>query len=103
METKTIMGCLAVFGSAFCFYLATVIIKWSSMTGLKIDASLFTFARFSVGFATVLLVMGIGGYKIKIVKKRLLVGFMGFDNSAFFSNKTMHQFLGTVLFICVFY
>jgi drug/metabolite transporter (DMT)-like permease len=74
MDTKTIMGCLAVFGSAFCFYLATVIIKWSSMAGLKIDASLFTFARFIVGFATVLLVMGIGGYKIKIVKKRLLVG-----------------------------
>lgn len=74
MDTKTIMGCLAVFGSAFCFYLATVIIKWSSMAGLKIDSSLFTFARFSVGFATVLLVMGIGGHKIKIVKKRLLIG-----------------------------
>ena len=74
MDTKTIMGCLAIFGSAFCFYLATVIIKWSSMAGLKIDSSLFTFARFSVGFATVLLVMGIGRYKIKIVKKHFLIG-----------------------------
>ena len=73
MDT-TIMGCLAVFGSAFCFYLATVIIKWSSMAGLKIDSSLFTFARFIIGFATVLLVMVLGGYKIKIVKKRLLIG-----------------------------
>jgi drug/metabolite transporter (DMT)-like permease len=73
MDTKTIMGCLAVFGSAFFFYLSTVIIKWSSMAGLKIDASLFTFARFSVGFATVLVVMGIGKQKIKVVKKRLLI------------------------------
>ena len=45
MDIKTIMGCMAVFGSAFCFYIATV-----------------------------LLVMGIGGQKIKIVKKRLLIG-----------------------------
>ncbi|MCP4721038.1 MAG: EamA family transporter, partial [Desulfobacteraceae bacterium] len=74
MDIKTIMGCLAVFGSAFCFYLATVIIKLSSMAGLEIESSLFTFARFSVGFATVLLVMAIGGQKIKIVKKRLLIG-----------------------------
>ncbi|MBU0973093.1 MAG: DMT family transporter [Proteobacteria bacterium] len=74
MDTKTALGCLAVFGSAFCFYLATVIIKWSSMAGLQIDSSLFTFARFAMGFATVLLVMGIGRYKIRIVKKRLLIG-----------------------------
>ncbi len=74
MDTKTTLGCLAVFGSAFCFYLATVIIKWSGMAGLKIDSSLFTFARFVVGFATVLLVMGIGRKKIKIVKKRFLIG-----------------------------
>ncbi len=74
MDTKTTLGCLAVFASAFCFYLATVIIKWSSMAGLKIDSSLFTFARFIVGFATVLLSMGIFKQKIKVVKKRFLVG-----------------------------
>ncbi|MBA3009196.1 MAG: DMT family transporter [Proteobacteria bacterium] len=74
MDTRTALGCLAVFGSAFFFYLATVIIKWSSMAGFEIDSSLFTFARFSMGFVTVLLVMGIGRYKIKIVKKRLLIG-----------------------------
>jgi drug/metabolite transporter (DMT)-like permease len=74
MDTKTILGCLAVFGSAFCFYLATVIIKWSGMEGLQIDSSLFTFARFILGFATVLVVMGLGRQKIKVVKKRLLIG-----------------------------
>jgi len=74
MGNKTTLGCLAIFGSAFCFYLATVIIKWSGMAGLTIDSSLFTFARFIVGFATVLMVMGIRQRKIKIVKKRYLIG-----------------------------
>ncbi|MCP3944349.1 MAG: DMT family transporter [Desulfobacteraceae bacterium] len=74
MDIKTTMGCLAIFGSAFLFYLATVIIKWSSMAGLNIDSSLFTFARFFIGFATVLLIMGLGRHKIKVVKKRLLFG-----------------------------
>ena len=74
MDNKTTLGYLAIFGSAFCFYLATVIIKWSGMAGLTIDSSLFTFARFIVGFVTVLTVMGIRQQKIKIVKKRYLVG-----------------------------
>jgi drug/metabolite transporter (DMT)-like permease len=74
MDYKTALGCLAVFVSAFFFYLATVIIKWSSMAGLYIDSSMFTFARFVLGFATVLIVMGIRQQKIKIIKKRLLIG-----------------------------
>lgn len=74
MDYKTALGCLAVFGSAFLFYLATVVMKWSSMAGLAIDSSLFTFARFILGFATVLGVMGIQRRKLKIIKKRLLIG-----------------------------
>lgn len=74
MDTKTTMGCLAVFGSAFFFYMATVVIKWSSMAGLIIDSSLFTFSRFLFGFATVLVVMALQRQKIKIVKKRYLIG-----------------------------
>ena len=74
MDNKTTLGYLSVFGSAFCFYLATVIIKWSGIAGLTIDSSLFTFARFLVGFATVLMVMAIRRRKIKIVKKRYLFG-----------------------------
>ena len=57
MNTKTLMGCMAVFGSAFCFYLATVIIKWAKIAGLTIDSAMFVFARFFLGFATVFLVM----------------------------------------------
>lgn len=74
MDTKTRLGCLAVFGSAFFFYLGTVAIKWSAMAGLSIDASLFTLARFLFGFLTVLTVMAVRRRGIKIVKKRYLVG-----------------------------
>ena len=74
MGHKTTLGCLAVFGSAFFFYLATVVIKWSAMAGLAIPSSMFTIARFALGFATVLLIMAVQRQKIKVVKKRYLVG-----------------------------
>lgn len=74
-NSKTmILGCLAVFGSAFCFYLATVVIKWSKMAGLSIDSAMFTLARFVFGFVTVLAVMGIRKKKLKVRKKGYLVG-----------------------------
>ncbi|MCG8618370.1 MAG: DMT family transporter [Desulfobacterales bacterium] len=74
MDMKTTLGCLAVFGSAFFFYLATVVIKWSSMAGLAIDSSLFTLSRFLFGFITVLTVMGLRRQRIRVVKKRYLIG-----------------------------
>lgn len=74
MDTKTTLGCLAVFGSAFFFYLATVVIKWSNMAGLSIDSSLFTFSRFVFGFITVATVMALRKQRIKIVRKRYLIG-----------------------------
>ena len=74
MDTRTTLGCLAVFGSAFFFYLATVIIKWSAMAGLAIPSSMFTIARFAFGFATVLVVMAFQRQKLKIVRKRYLIG-----------------------------
>jgi drug/metabolite transporter (DMT)-like permease len=74
MDIRTTLGCLAVFGSAFFFYLATVVIKWAAMAGLAIPSSMFTISRFVFGFATVLLVMAVQQKKIKVVKKTYLVG-----------------------------
>ncbi|MCG8529922.1 MAG: DMT family transporter, partial [Desulfovibrionales bacterium] len=74
MFYQTLLGYLMVFGSAFCFYLATVGIKWSKMAGLHIDSALFTMARFFFGFMAVVMVMAMKGQKIKIIKKRYLVG-----------------------------
>ncbi|WP_022667765.1 DMT family transporter [Desulfospira joergensenii] len=74
MNVKTLLGCLSIFASAFFFYLATVIIKWSKVSGLTLDSAMFVIARFGFGFVTVVLVMALGKKKIRIRKKRLLVG-----------------------------
>jgi len=74
MAPETILGCLAVFGSAFFFYLATVIIKWAALAGLEIDAAMFVFSRFLLGFLTVIAVMFFQKRNLLVKKKRLLVG-----------------------------
>jgi drug/metabolite transporter (DMT)-like permease len=47
-----LMGGWAVFVSAFCFYLSTVMIRWSQ-TEVSIAPSYFVFARFLLGFLVV--------------------------------------------------
>jgi drug/metabolite transporter (DMT)-like permease len=74
MDRKSILGYLAVFASAFCFYMSTVVIKWSAMAGLHIRTSMFTLARFSLGFIVVCSIIALGRHKIRVVKKRFLVG-----------------------------
>lgn len=74
MDTKSTLGYLAVFSSAFCFYMSTVVIKWSAMAGLHIRTSMFTVSRFILGFIIVCIVIWLGGHKIRIVKKKFLVG-----------------------------
>ncbi|MCP5408761.1 MAG: DMT family transporter [Chromatiaceae bacterium] len=49
-------GWLAVFCSAFCFYLATAIIRWAE-SYVVIEAPYFVFARFFMGFCVVCLTM----------------------------------------------
>ncbi len=63
-----------MFGSAFFFYLATIIVKYSSINGVQIDPAFFVFSRFLLGFISVLVVMMFTQKKIKIVKKRYLIG-----------------------------
>ncbi len=50
--SRQLLGWLAIFLSAFCFYLSTVIIRWGRGT-VAIDSSYFVFARFFVGFIVV--------------------------------------------------
>ncbi|MBU8848449.1 MAG: DMT family transporter [Desulfobacterales bacterium] len=73
-DLKVLLGCICIFGSAFFFYLATVIIKWAQINGLQIDPALFVFARFLLGFFSILILMGIKKKKIRIKKKRYLIG-----------------------------
>ena len=69
-----LLGCIAVFGSAFCFYLATVVVKWSIMAGLTIDPAFFVFTRFTIGFLTVILVMLAKKQPPKPKKYKYLIG-----------------------------
>ncbi|WP_231716470.1 DMT family transporter [Desulfosarcina alkanivorans] len=52
-----ILGCLAVFASAFCFYFSTVVIRWSREV-VAIDSAYFAFFRFFLGFLVVCVIMG---------------------------------------------
>ena len=54
--SRQIFGWLAVFASAFCFYLATVIIRWSEAE-VNIESAYFVFARFFLGFIVVSVTM----------------------------------------------
>jgi drug/metabolite transporter (DMT)-like permease len=58
METsaRRLLGALAVFASAVCFYFSTVVIRFSKGAVL-IDPSFFAFVRFVMGFITVCIIM----------------------------------------------
>lgn len=73
-DLKVLLGCTCVFSSAFFFYLATVIIKWAKIDGLQIDPAFFVFTRFLMGFISVLILMAIKKKKIRVKKKRYLIG-----------------------------
>ena len=57
IKTKTLLSWLAVFASAFFFYLATSVIRWSQ-AAVTIDPAYFVFARFVLGFVVVSVGMG---------------------------------------------
>lgn len=73
-DLKVFFGCMAVFGSAFFFYLATVVVKWSKTAGLSIEPSFFVFSRFLAGFLSVLILLGVQKRKIKIIRLDYLLG-----------------------------
>ncbi len=67
------LGAVAVFLSAFCFYLSTVAIRWSQAE-VAIEPAYFAFARFLLGF---LIVCAIMAYRRQAPRPRnyhLLVG-----------------------------
>ncbi|WP_457553252.1 DMT family transporter [Desulfobacula sp.] len=73
-NVKVLLGYICVFGSALFFYLSTVIIKWAKIKGLHIDPALFVFSRFLLGFISVLILLALKKKKIKVKKKRYLIG-----------------------------
>lgn len=68
-----ILGWLSVLGSAFFFYLATAIIRWSQAE-VEIQSSFFVFARFLLGFLIVCLSMLFYKQKLKPNRYHYLLG-----------------------------
>lgn len=71
--SRQLFGWLAVFGSAFCFYLATAIIRWSAEV-VSVDSSYFAFSRFLLGFIVVCVTMVLGSQRLKPRNYHYLVG-----------------------------
>ena len=72
-QLRSLLGCLTVFASAFCFYMATVVIQWSRAR-VAIDASFFVFARFLLGFIVVCTVMKVRKRRLGLKNHHLLIG-----------------------------
>jgi drug/metabolite transporter (DMT)-like permease len=68
-----LLGCLAVFASAFCFYFSTVVIRWSRAV-VAIDSAYYAFFRFLVGFVVVCLLMLIKRQRPAPKNYHLLIG-----------------------------
>ena len=85
LNVNVLFGCLAVFASAFGFYLSTVVIKRAGMAGLDIPASFFVFSRFFLGFFIVTAQMVIRRQGLRIRKKRWLIGRACFNMAAVYS------------------
>lgn len=68
-----LLGCLAVFASAFCFYFSTVVIRWSR-EAVAIDSAYFAFFRFFLGFLIVSAIMTIRRQKPAPKRIDFLIG-----------------------------
>ena len=73
MSSRQIVGWLAVFGSAFFFYLATVIIRWAA-SYVDIKSSFFVFSRFLLGFIVVSTTMILQRQKLHPKRYHYLIG-----------------------------
>jgi drug/metabolite transporter (DMT)-like permease len=70
---RTMTGWLAVFASAFFFYMATVTIRWSRAE-VQIDSAYFVFARFALGFCIVALSLAVQRRSLRANRYGFLVG-----------------------------
>lgn len=70
---RQIIGWLAVFGSAFFFYLATLIIRWAA-DYVTIGSPFFVFSRFLLGFIIVSLTMLAQRQRLQPVRYHYLIG-----------------------------
>ena len=70
---QTLLGWLAVFVSAFCFYLATAAIRWAQPR-VDISPAYFAFFRFFLGYVAVCLLLLIKRQDLAPKRYDLLIG-----------------------------
>jgi drug/metabolite transporter (DMT)-like permease len=68
-----ILGGIAILGSAFCFYLTTIVVRLSA-AHVHIEPAYFTFSRFLLGFVVVLGMMKGFGLRLRPRRYHLLLG-----------------------------
>jgi drug/metabolite transporter (DMT)-like permease len=73
MQIQFVMGWLAVFISAFFFYMATVTIRWAN-SSVAIEPAFFTFSRFALGFIIVAISVAVKKRSVRANRYRYLVG-----------------------------
>ena len=71
--SKQTVGWLAVFGSAFFFYLATLIIRWAA-PHVAIESAYFVFARFLLGLGVVSITMVLQKQRLQPRRYHYLIG-----------------------------
>lgn len=54
--SKAMLGRIAIFGSTFCFYISTVLVRWVKTEGLALGSEFLVFGRFLLGFFVVALI-----------------------------------------------
>ncbi|MFW6240663.1 MAG: EamA/RhaT family transporter, partial [Thermodesulfobacteriota bacterium] len=75
MTSKTVqlLGGLSVFGSAFCFYLATASIRWAR-AHVAVEPAYFVFGRFLLGFVAICAVLAFKRQGLRPRRFDLLIG-----------------------------
>jgi drug/metabolite transporter (DMT)-like permease len=73
ISLQVIAGYVAIFASAFCFYLSTVVIRWSQPV-VTLDPAFFVFTRFLLGFILVCLLLGLRRRRPQPRRYGLLIG-----------------------------
>lgn len=70
---RELIGWLAIFASAFFFYMATVTIRWAQ-SEVTIDPAFFVFGRFALGFVIVAASMAVQRRSLRANRYRYLIG-----------------------------
>ncbi|MFW6334272.1 MAG: DMT family transporter [Desulfosalsimonas sp.] len=68
-----VLGSLSVFASAFCFYLATAVIRWAK-EDVEISPAYFVFARFLLGFVVISALLAVQKRGPRARRLDLLIG-----------------------------